>query len=535
MRLINVHSLKFTEFHNDDKRPKYAIASHRWGADEAKFKDVEQGRKKDSLGYKKVEAFAEYVRDRVQNVDWLWIDTCCINKDSAAELSYCINSMFRWYRDADICIAYLPGVAAADDLNAFKQDEWFQRGWTLQELLAPRLVLFVTKDWQIIGNKGSSYHEYNKTPTGQDLTAEIAKITKIPESVLRDWGTNTDVRNEDKMKWIENRKTTVKEDMSYALFGIVGVTLPVIYGEGEQSARNRVIGALRQRNEVERAEAEVEYRQKDNREEHARIWQAIVEWMSPPDPWTNHESARKLHEQQTGTWLLESSKYKAWKSGQNQCLWLYGKAGCGKTILCSTAIKDMKAYCSSRPKYGHAIFYFSFSDARKQKYEDLLVSLIAQLGLNGPGFSMLKKAYEAKERKKPGREDLEEILRASLTSYDLVFCHLDALDECPQESEVREHVLEGVDRLMKEAQNLRILVTSRDESDIRLSIEILDNATISVASEVVHSDIRQYIKTQMNRNSKLRRLNPATKTLVEDTLSQKADGMCVVDPLELCD
>jgi 2,3-bisphosphoglycerate-independent phosphoglycerate mutase len=142
---------------------------------------------------------------------------------------------------------------------------------------------------------------------------------------------------------------------------------------------------------------------------------------------------------------------------------------------------------------------------------------------------MLKRAYDANATKKPGREDLVEILRASLTSYDLVFCHLDALDECPQEGEVREHVLEGVERLLKDAQNLRLLVTSRDESDIRLSIEMFDNTTVSVESEVVNSDIRQYIKTRMKRNSKLRLLNAATKTLVEETLSQKADGMYVVD------
>jgi ankyrin repeat protein len=138
---------------------------------------------------------------------------------------------------------------------------------------------------------------------------------------------------------------------------------------------------------------------------------------------------------------------------------------------------------------------------------------------------MLKRAHDANASKKPGREDLEEILRASFTSYDLVFCHLDALDECPEEEDTRRVVLQGIEQLFEHAQNLRILVTSRDESDIRRSIELLDLTSISVASELVTPDIQRYIDKQISRVPKLSRLDAATKTLVRETLSERADGM----------
>jgi hypothetical protein len=523
MRLLHVRSLNFTEFHDDAQRPKYAIASHRWCVDEAKFRDVEQGRNKDSAGFKKVEAFAKFVNDNVKDIEWLWIDTCCINKDSDAELSYSINSMFKWYRNADLCIAYL----TTQNLESLEQDEWFRRGWTLQELLAPRLVLFVAQDWHIIGNKGSSTYKYDGTLTGPDLTAIIAKTTSIPEAVLHDWSNSTDVQVEDKMAWIEDRKTTREEDMSYALFGILGITLNVIYGEGQQSARNRLISELRRRNEAENAHIMESRRREELEKENAEEWREITEWLDPPNPWTNHESARKLHEQQTGNWLLESSKYLAWKSGSHgQGIWLHGVAGCGKTVLCSTAISDMRRYCKESPRnLGLAIFYFSFTDRRKQTYEDLLLTLVAQLASKGPGFTTLKKAFNAKDRKLPGHEDLEQILRMTLSSYDTVFCLLDALDESPENGGARRRLLERVGELLNDAPNFRILITSRDESDIRRSMTQLKCTPISVASNLVTPDILRYIGNEISRVPKLSRLDAVTKIFVKATLSDRADGM----------
>jgi hypothetical protein len=525
MRLLNVRTLEFKEFYDDATRPKYVIASHRWGADEATYRDVKKRFiHKDSAGYKKVEAFAKYARNHVQNVDWLWIDTCCINKRNDAELSYSINSMFRWYRNAELCIAYLAGPTTTT--QDFEHDEWFRRGWTLQELLAPRSLLFVTKDWQVIGTKGSLLHDL--VVPGPDLSTRIAKYTGIPEPVLRDWAESVGVAVEDKLKWIEGRTTFRPEDMSYALFGILGVTLPVIYGEGEINARYRLAAEVRRRNRVQKEASDEILQQQVVNRERAEYWQRMVDWLAPPNPWTNHESARKLYERGTGYWLLDSSKYRSWKSGDSgtsRCLWLHGGAGCGKTILCSTAVQDISEYCAERPDFGHAVFYFSFSDQHKQTYESLLLSLVAQLGSREPGFAMLRKYYNSEPKRRPGREELEKILRASLAQYKKAFCHLDAIDECPETDAIRQRVLQGLDDILEQSPNLGILITSRDETDIRQWIEQSDTASISITTEVVDADIRKYINTQMTRNPKLSRLDPATKSLVEETLLQKADGM----------
>ena len=99
MRLLHIDTLEFTEF-TDEETPIYAIASHRWQKEEVTFQEVNERRNTKKKGYQKVREFAKYIRDNFRKVKWLWIDTCCINKDSAAELSEAINLMFKWYRNA---------------------------------------------------------------------------------------------------------------------------------------------------------------------------------------------------------------------------------------------------------------------------------------------------------------------------------------------------------------------------------------------------------------------------------------------------
>lgn len=107
----------------------------------------------------------------------------------------------------------------------------------------------------------------------------------------------------------------------------------------------------------------------------------------------------------SGMSLLRHSQYLAWESGSTRLLWVYGKAGCGKTILCSTAIEDIRTHCQKAINTGHAIFYFSFSDNYKQTYQNLIVSLVVQLGRKEPGLSMIRQAYEKPERRQPGIDE----------------------------------------------------------------------------------------------------------------------------------
>ena len=251
----------------------------------------------------------------------------------------------------------------------------------------------------------------------------------------------------------------------------------------------------------------------------------IKAWLSPPDPWTNHAAARLRHEPHTGTWLLQSDRYQRWKAGDIQHLWLNGKTGCGKTVLCSTVVEDIRMYCDSSSNAIYATFYFTFSDNQKQSYENFLRSLVAQLGWKEPGLSLLTQACERLNASIPRVDELEGILISCAQSYDELFLLLDALDECLETNEARQHVLDGLERLAQGAPNSRFFVTSREVGSVGESMQALGANVLSVASRSVNADIRKYVSTQLARDRKLSKMDVSTKTLVEDTISRRADGM----------
>ena len=251
----------------------------------------------------------------------------------------------------------------------------------------------------------------------------------------------------------------------------------------------------------------------------------IKAWLSPPDPWTNHAAARQRHEPHTGTWLLQADQYQRWKAGHIHHLWLYGKAGCGKTVLCSTVIEDIRGYCDGKRNSIYAVFYFTFSDNRKQLYKDLLRSLVAQLGWKEPGLSILTQAFEKLNANVPAVDELEKIALACIQSYDDFFLLLDALDECPEGNEVRQNVLEGLERVTQRAGNVRMFVTSREVTDIGDSMQTLGANMTSVVAQSVDADIERYISRQLLYDRKLSKLNGSTKNLIRAMISQRADGM----------
>ena len=263
------------------------------------------------------------------------------------------------------------------------------------------------------------------------------------------------------------------------------------------------------------------------------IWEAqntnqftkIVSWLSPSDPETNHTAACKLHEPQTGAWLLQCDQYQKWKAGGIRHLWLHGKAGCGKTVLCSTVIEDIRAHCASRTNLMHATFYFTFSDNQKQSYESLLRSLVAQLGWKEPGLSMLLQAHQKSNASSLGVDELERILLACVESYDELFVLMDALDESPEDGEVRQRMLGGLERIAQQAPNVRMFVTSREVTEVRESMQILGAEPISIVVRLVDVDIQRYLSTQLSSDRKLSKLDTKTRRLVEDVISRKADGM----------
>ncbi|KAH7303331.1 heterokaryon incompatibility protein-domain-containing protein [Stachybotrys elegans] len=228
MRLINAKSRGLEEF-TQDEAPPYAILSHRWGDAEVTFDDV---RSPNSLyqskdGYFKLDkCCAQALKD---GLEFVWIDTCCIDKSSSAELSESINSMFSRYKNARFCYAFLNDVLPGDINDkaspceeSFRNSKWFTRGWTLQELLAPSNLRFYSHDWTHIGDKASSISLINN-------------ITGIYDAFLM----NADLSRAciaERMSWASLRKVTRKEDIAYSLLGIFGINMPLLYGEGGENA-----------------------------------------------------------------------------------------------------------------------------------------------------------------------------------------------------------------------------------------------------------------------------------------------------------
>jgi len=220
MRLLNTETLKLSEF--CPEFPEYAILSHRWEEDEVSYQDLQANKNQEGAGYRKIQKCCEKaLRD---GYVWVWIDTCCIDKTSSAELSESINSMFKWYQTSAQCYAYLSDVEEVTcegkrSHPSFNDSVWFTRGWTLQELLAPREMLFLDTNWNEIGTRAS-------------LNEEITTATGIPNRAYASLESYTVAQ---RMSWASNRKTTRVEDIAYSLLGIFDVNMPLLYGEGHRA------------------------------------------------------------------------------------------------------------------------------------------------------------------------------------------------------------------------------------------------------------------------------------------------------------
>ncbi|KIM97563.1 hypothetical protein OIDMADRAFT_204405, partial [Oidiodendron maius Zn] len=225
MRLVNTTSFRIEEFFGNDI-PRYAILSHTWGRQEVSYHEwaIEELKSRD--GYRKIiGACREACKD---DYDWIWVDTICIDKTSSVELSEAINSMYHWYYSSEICYAYLSDVPNLSEwdlytgYSQFNKSRWFSRGWTLQELLAPRQVKFYSKEWLYLSDKKS-------------LANEIQIITGIPSDIITSEEEPATFSIAEKMSWAAKRNTTRIEDIAYCLLGIFDVNMPLLYGEGKRA------------------------------------------------------------------------------------------------------------------------------------------------------------------------------------------------------------------------------------------------------------------------------------------------------------
>ncbi len=273
MRLLDLVTGEFVEFSGPPAAPPYAIISHRWDAVEQTYQDIreiqrlcERNRRSsaaprlpsssshnDSLGtasppspahpqsiWDSDSRLSEKIRGackaaRRDGIRHLWIDSCCIDKTSSSELSESINSMFAWYRDAEVCYTFLADVPTAPSSlhkwkgSAFRSSMWFTRGWTLQELIAPRQLVFLSQTWELLGTKAT-------------LSGLVEEITGVPAAVLNDNGRLSHKSLDtcsvaQRMSWAANHRATKVEDEAYSLLGIFDIQMSPLDGEGKRAFR----------------------------------------------------------------------------------------------------------------------------------------------------------------------------------------------------------------------------------------------------------------------------------------------------------
>ncbi|KAL3297179.1 HET domain-containing protein [Colletotrichum asianum] len=254
MYLLNTKTLHL-ESNKDPSKERYAILSHTWGDDEVTFKDLQNfSRAQTQVGFAKISRTCELALER--GFKYVWVDTCCIDKSSSAELTESINSMFAWYQQAAVCFVWLEELAPVHqgaespasaeniassgnqklyDISEMRSCRWFSRGWTLQELIAPREVEFYDADWNL---------RFTKT----DRTSDLSRITGIDEEVLGMRKQLKDVLVGVRMSWAADRETTRSEDLAYCLLGIFDINMPMLYGEGHkafQRLQELIVGQYR--------------------------------------------------------------------------------------------------------------------------------------------------------------------------------------------------------------------------------------------------------------------------------------------------
>jgi hypothetical protein len=469
MRLLKVDQNGEFSTLTDDKVsdiPPYAILSHTWGEDheEVNFKDLTIGPRTDKAGYRKLKFCAEQAaRDELR---FIWVDTCCIDKSNNTELSEAINSMFRWYQRAVRCYVYLPDVQTDDgDPNnsmqlwepQFRKSRWFTRGWTLQELLAPPSVEFFGRSGNKLGDKRS-------------LERQLHEITGISVQALRGTALSKFAVSE-RLAWAETRQTKREEDKAYSLLGIFDIHIPLIYGEGMNSAFKRL------QEEIDKNSRYAQDSKCATSEMGQRLSQCLAILLNslPYAIDAPFNSYQRQHEPvclaDTRVNLLK--EIYSWADGKDERLifWLNGLAGTGKSTIARTVARNY----FDKKRLG-ASFFFSRGGGDVSQADKFVTSIAVQLARSIPDLHQhvcdpIKECSDITSRSLHDQwhelvlRPLSKLNRkADSSSYILI---VDALDECANETNIQVLLqLLSEARLLSDVR-LRIFLTSRPELPIR--------------------------------------------------------------------
>lgn len=507
MRLLEIlqnGDVRLTDDLPEAALPPYAILSHRWGAasEEVSFADMRAASGQSKAGYKKIE-FCSH-RAHCDGLAFLWVDSCCIDKSHAAELSLAIRSMFRWYRNAARCYVYLQDVSTDPSRKpeetqsawepAFRSSSWFTRGWTLQELIAPVSVEFFSKEGQRLGDR-TSFRE------------DLHRITNIPASAL-DGVVLSDFTVNERMSWAAHRHTTVKEDKAYSLLGIFGVSLNPISNEGEANAFRRL------KEEIDKAE---------------QCMQAV----HCTDP---RKDKKRIEEGKDGLlkgsyqWVLDHPDFRRWRDKPDcSLLWVKGDPGKGKTMLLSGIIDELSAHQDQSRLL--AFFYCQASDGRLNNATAVLRGLVYMLLTQQPSLT----SYVQQQADRAGYKIFEDvnawvavsdIFMALLqdTGLPTTYLVVDALDECSVDL---PKLLDLVAQLAALNPRVKILVSSRNWFSIEERLERAQTKTLlslELNEQSISSAVDVFVRHKVDDIAQQKRLDNKTKDAIFDYLSANAQG-----------
>jgi ankyrin repeat protein len=555
--------------HVRKKIPAYAVLSHTWEEEdmEVLFRDIVEGTGKRKPGYRKI----QFCIDRVQqdNLQYFWVDSCCIDKSSSAELSESINSMYRWYRNATKCYVYLKDVsydsASQADTTAlpqwdlaFQRSRWFTRGWTLQELLAPAVVEFFSGDGKRLGDKSS-------------LESRLHEITGIAVRALQGAPLSTFSPSE-RLSWAAQRETKMEEDKAYSLLGVFEIYMPLIYGEGEGNAFRRLNEEVAKAQEyhaehtprvaasfvssvpppktvLEQQQLDAErsrrrYLVYESKASHVkgRHWKDIEsevnEWLNVTelDERFNVDQGFDKHLSSclegTCAWIFKKRRYLEWVSqdvtgSAAKFLWVCGSAGFGKSVLCAQVIQHIQATEACRVAY----FFASSQWPAAGDLSYVVRSWTAQLARNNHDALELLSGFMDRSytRRRATDSEVWTCFASLLQLKQHKTLFLDGLDEYPSTNDSRADFLARLKKVVAHTAT-RLLISSRDESDIKaeLSPQINNLSGITllrekITAEDVQEDIQLYSVAIVDK--KLANKDESVRGMLANELAQRCEGM----------
>ncbi|KAF2679408.1 hypothetical protein K458DRAFT_116012 [Lentithecium fluviatile CBS 122367] len=490
-------------FASDETIPPYAILSHMWEAgQEVTFKDLMDGTGNGKTGYNKIQFCAQQAeRDGLQ---YFWVDTCCIDKSNGIELQGAINSMFRYYQNAEKCYVYLLDVSATKgnvsretSVSAWeldiRQSKWFRRGWTLQELLAPLSVEFFSREWEKLGDKKS-------------LRQQIHDATGIPNTALEGVPLSQ-FSDKQRFSWIQCRETTVEEDKAYSLLGIFDIEMPLRYGEGSASAFKRL-------------------------DEEISKLNTCLQDLRSTDP---YDDKKRIENTKGGLliesyhWIIKNPDFQRWRSDpQSRLLWIKGDPGKGKTMLLCGIINELS---KSMAGTAHLSYFFcQATDSRINSATAVLRGLLFLLVNHQPSLvSHIRKKHD--QTGKALFEDANAWIALSGMFTDImqdpslksIYLIIDALDECVTDL---PKLLDFIVQTSSTSSRVKWIISSRNWHDIEERLGRAGNKvrlSLELNAESVSAAVRSYIRHKVSRLAQDKKYSEQTEHAVLDYLHTNAN------------